>query len=113
MKKIIYLFLLICFSVSSNGQCVLDTFHVTKINCYQDAGLIEVIYDPLASPPVVYEWYHVSDTFFTDTLSTNKDLESDTCGGFKLIVFDITGMPRDTSPPLFLGCPLFDFVLGK
>ena len=46
MKKIIYLFLLICFSVSSNGQCVLDTFFVTKINCHQNTGLIEVIYDP-------------------------------------------------------------------
>ena len=103
MKKIIYLFLLICFSVSSNGQCVLDAFYITGISCYQDTGFIDVVYD---SSAFSYEWYSSLDTFFTSVISTDEDLESTTCGPFNVVAYDINGMPCDTSPPLFLGCPL-------
>jgi hypothetical protein len=76
---------------------------MTGISCDQDTGFIDVAYD---SSVFSYEWYSVLDTFFTSVISTDEDLESTTCGPFNVVVYDISGTPCDTSPPLFLGCPL-------
>ena len=44
MKRLLYLLVFLCLSFNSNTQCVKDTFHITKINCYDSVGVIVPIY---------------------------------------------------------------------
>lgn len=44
MKRLLYLLIFVCFVFYSNAQCVKDTFHITKINCYDSVGVMAPIY---------------------------------------------------------------------
>ncbi|MBC8265923.1 MAG: gliding motility-associated C-terminal domain-containing protein [Flavobacteriales bacterium] len=64
MKKNVCLLLLICLSFTLKSQCVRDTFHISRISCYDSLGLIVPIY----SLPTIN---NQGNSFTIDTLYAN------------------------------------------
>ncbi len=105
MKKIVYLLLLLCFSLISNAQSI-DSAFATKINCYQDTGFVNVFCSYCdTTPSISYEWYDTTGGVgFVNVLSINQDFTDLSCGVRTLIVSE-NNIPFDTISK-FIGCPI-------
>ncbi|OUV76047.1 MAG: hypothetical protein CBC83_01740 [Flavobacteriales bacterium TMED123] len=44
MIRLLFSLIFVCYCLFSNAQCVKDTFHITKINCYDSLGVVMPIY---------------------------------------------------------------------
>ena len=98
MKKIVYLFFLLCFTLFSKAQDTIficgDSVSITvsRISCHADSGFINIDYINQSST-YTYEWY---DSNWISTNIFTEDYADTSCGVYTLIIFDNTSSACDT-----------------